>query len=93
MPKKIITILAAVQVLLIVIQFVLTLGRATDGDKLYELQTQAEKISLENAGLKSSIYKETSIAKVREYALSSGFVPQSFSRLDPAPVAVRMDSP
>lgn len=93
MIKKIVYALAVSQLLLVVYQFSLTLGRATDGDKLFELETSIAEISRQNTEVSAKILGQTTTARLYEYALSTGYIPQSVTQFDPPPVAVRLDLP
>lgn len=93
MIKKTIFSIILIQIALVFIQFGLTLGRATDGDKIYELQSEITQMQKHNSRLSEDIYRQTTITRIKDYANSLGFVPQTIANFDPAPVAARWDTP
>jgi len=81
------------QTILICIQFSLTLGRATDGDKLYDVDTKLNELKKQNTGLERQINEITTIDNIYKFALNTGFIPQTLVQIEPAPVAARLNTP
>lgn len=93
MSKKIISILLTFQVILVFVQFIFSLGRATDGDRLFELESQIDQLSKQNSQLSDKLLDYSKISNIENYARSSGYIPQTIIGLEPLPVAVRIDVP
>jgi len=93
MFKKIATSLIVIEILLTFLQFFLTLGRATDGDRIVEIENRTEQLKRQNEELSNLFFQQTTINRIQEYALISGFVPQALTQLDPLSVAARIDMP
>jgi len=93
MIKKIIIVIVITQFTLGLSKFALTMGRATDGDRLVEAEIKLDQLTRQNTQLEEQINQKITISQVQKFALLSGFVPQTLIQLDPAPVAARLNTP
>lgn len=93
MLKKVLYITAISQLVLTFVQFGLTFGRATDGDKLVDLEVEIAQLSQENNNLRTQIQFASTIENIRSFAIASNMLPAQISGLDPLSVAARQENP
>ncbi len=87
--KKIIFTIIILQAGLLFLQLGLTFGRATDGDKLVQIQSEISLLKSQNEVLQDQIDQATTISQIYNFIQKTGMTPASLSRLSPIPVAVR----
>lgn len=90
MYKKILFIIIVLTFILNITQLGLTFGRATDGDRLVQLESEISLLEKANEELLTQTQSLTVIDSIRKSANTLGMQPAKFSRLAPVSVAARL---
>jgi coenzyme F420-reducing hydrogenase delta subunit len=68
-------------------------GRATDGDRLTEIDAQLNDLNTENESLQTQLYQLTSIASIQKYAENNHMIPETVANLGSVTVASLVTKP
>jgi|PlaIllAssembly_1097288.scaffolds.fasta_scaffold225261_2 hypothetical protein len=79
--------------LLVVLQVFYSSNRATDGDRLSELNARLNTLTLENEQLRADIYSRISMENIQKYAEESQMIPATVRNLSTVSVASLLAQP
>lgn len=85
--NKFTSFIYALVFVLLLLQVYISSGRATDGDKMAEIETKIQEITMENESIQTKIYTLTSIANIQKYSQDHQMVPAVVANLGSVTVA------